>query len=330
MTRAPTAVRQWHVSTVNGGPPKSTRHSTSEISPVTPTSASSNGFRPEGAGLKTPQSLPGPGGLTPGIEPPKSSGELLSGPAAQQDSFLGPTSYSAALDDSHRGSVIAPDPMFDPEDTLTFTRFVTPATRKADLDRINYGARLLALLPTLPLAEELIDRYMRMSQVVIVPSMVVNLSLQSLRRQMESFSTDEKCHEMSRKIFIETNRPIHYDDEHLKPNQYHEFFTGDHLRWEILGLIFTLVGISCMTIGEETSFASTIVSCKIDWKILMEEMLLASNQVISFCYQCQTLNDVFVWLLHCNLTFLTMHRGESSKHSTPLLNIIKQLIKQLT
>ncbi|KAF2103596.1 hypothetical protein NA57DRAFT_72575 [Rhizodiscina lignyota] len=312
MTRAPTAVRQWHVSTVDGGPPRSSRPSTSDTSPVTPTTATSNNaVRPDAAGLRTPQSVPGPGGLTPGIEPPKSSGELLSGPAAQQDSFLGSTSYSAALAESHRGSVVTPDPMFDRPDTLTFTRFVTPATKKAEQDRINYGARLLALLPTLPLAEELIDRYMRLSQVVIVPSMVVNLSLQALRRQMDSFSTDEKCYEMSRRIFIETNKPIHYNED-LRPNNYHEFFTGEHLRWEILGLIFTLMGLSCMTIGEETSFASTIVSCKVDWKILMEEMLLASNQCISFAYHCQTLNDMFVWLLHCNLTFLTMHRGESN------------------
>lgn len=321
MTRAPTAVRQWHVSTVNGGPPRSSRPSVSDVSPITPTSPTKT--RNDNTGLRTPQSVPGPVAIDPNLEAPKSTGELLSGPAVQQDSYLGSTSYSAALAESHRGSVVTPDDMYDRPDTLTFTRFVTPATRKAEENRINYGARLLSLLPTLPLAEELIDRYMRLSQVVIVPSMVVNLSLQSLRKMMAEgeFSTDEKCYAMSRKIFIETNKPIQYS-EGMTADQFHEHFTGEHLRWEILGLIFTLMGLSCMTIGDETSFASTIVSSRIDWRILMEEMLLASNNVISFCYHCQTLNDMFVWMLHCNLTFLTMHRGESSEYGSDFARFI--------
>lgn len=244
------------------------------------------------------------------------SGDFLSRPAAQQDSFLGETSYAANLADSHRGSIEQPNAMYDRPDTLTFTRFVTPATKKAEEDRIQYGAHLLGLLPDLPLAEELIDRYMRLSQVVIVPSMVVNLSLHSLRKQMDNFSTPEKCYEMSKKIFYESMRPLHYSDD-LRPETFHEPYTGEHLRWEVLGLIFTLMGLACMTIGEETSFASTIASTKVDWKILMEEMLLASTRVISFCYQCQTLNDMFVMLLHSNLTFLTMHRGESSRWLRP-------------
>ncbi|KAF1980999.1 hypothetical protein K402DRAFT_398930 [Aulographum hederae CBS 113979] len=226
---------------------------------------------------------------------------------AHNPGFLGPSSFSAAFDGDQVMSGDDPNTRWPGYSDASAP--MTPAVTVYDAARVKLGGQMLALLPEFSFVEEMIERYFQLSTVVIIPLQAIKVTIQTLRSIHKSrLSTEARREELAEYLFRQSDKPIQTNPS-MTPEEFYGLFTGENLRWEIIGVLFALIGCSTMT---HPSLLSLLKDSRVDtnWTSFTEDMLLASNVCISFCQD--SFNDLLLWMMHSNLTLLTMHRGESS------------------
>ena len=229
--------------------------------------------------------------------------------------FLGSTSFSAIYtehatssgigpqDDSYSTAPIAPQEICD-------TAAMAPL-------RIEHGARLLALLNDLLLIERLADRWYRTRQGLGTPIPLVRAIIQALKVSHETALSNAREHdlmEISRKICHNSQQPLKVHAS-ATASSYVELSVGQNLRWEPLGILFSIAGASAMTLLDQDKSITGRDDRVIDRKSFASQMMSNSDDVLSFCDHYRQPNDLMLWLMFENFTLVTLHQGDSSKLS---------------
>jgi hypothetical protein len=94
--------------------------------------------------------------------------------------------------------------------------------------------------------------------------------------------------------------------------QYHTLFTGENLRWEAIGMLFTAVGLSAsIMLAADATLELTKIS-SMDKRSLAHRMLDASDTCIAFCEESGHLNDPGMWLIYENFLLMSLVNGDSN------------------
>lgn len=233
-------------------------------------------------------------------------------PAAMSlDSGLGSTSYTSVF----QLSLDTPPPPPPPTHSVStvsspinMPALLAPASDRAEL-RTWALSRLHPFVTILALAE----RYLNNSQVTAMRP-IATAGLSALGETLEGERrAGRDASALSRHISAATCRPLELPAD-VSARDFHKLFTGDNLRWEFIGLVFTWAGLSVSwspPSPTEPLFAQ-IAAPGNDWNEFAAIMMDCSNACISFCQESGPANDLLIWLLYENLVLLTLIHGDSS------------------
>lgn len=231
--------------------------------------------------------------------------------------FLGPSSYWSAFEEPEESSgnnnnsnsnsrILAQTPVSSSEQA-TDAHTVDVAEEEedmespsADMDQIEAGARILALLEDLPLFQTMIQvHYERHPPWIFGERMTreVFAGFISLRNQWvpdgaKTKNYKSKMRAWSKHIFDNSATTI-YCHARMTPSEY---FSGIAPRWETIGLMFSWVGQSTSILDNHECLRlenSTVVD-KHKLKALIIEAL---ETCLSFCDKVGTISDPLLWLL---------------------------------
>jgi hypothetical protein len=118
----------------------------------------------------------------------------------------------------------------------------------------------------------------------------------------------EKIRHLSELIWSNTQTRLIFDGT-TSPQQWIALGTGHNLRWEIPGLIGAIVGLTARTLMDSDSLFK---EHSISRASLTKKMSEAADSCVSFCRECDTLDDMFIWLLMENQPLTSAIRGEGS------------------
>jgi hypothetical protein len=214
--------------------------------------------------------------------------------------FLGSTSFSEVFKaNRHASDDIWLQPLAHVKSSLR-----SHPTYTLQPDRINSGAEILGLFTDFKFIKRIIVEYHNVSPTAIPPWITLNNSLDSLQETLQGCKTAAQRQFLAERIFTQTFIPLKIDESANAAN-FHLSFTGDKLRWEILGVLFTYLALGSLLDNVEPQSAC------LERQQYTRELTKASNLCVSFCDRSESLNDVLVWLLHSNTILLTFQYGDA-------------------
>lgn len=160
--------------------------------------------------------------------------------------------------------------------------------------------RLVRLLRSMGMYEELITQKYKESRFTVIPEPLALAPLRLLRSQMvnEGWLDDEEA--LASMITRNTaEKPIDITPN-MTADEFYATFTGGNLRWEFVGIIFTLAGVATTT----EWFQSPLFVNERDKDAFTEEMAAAGNACIDLCNQYDNVNDLVIWLYYTHFTLV--------------------------
>jgi hypothetical protein len=217
--------------------------------------------------------------------------------------FLGSTSFSEVFKASrHQSDDIWLEPLAIIKKSLR-----SPATYTLPADRISSGATLLELFTDFPLMKRTIEEFYGFSQIATAPLITLKNSLDSIQNILNEHSTKPQRLLLAEQIFCRTYTPLVVNEDMTAEN-FHLSFTGRELRWEIIGVLFTMLALGSLLDSNEPQS----LSVRLSRQQYTRELTRASNLCVSFCDRSESLNDLLIWLLHGNSILLTFQYGDAS------------------
>ncbi|OQE11100.1 hypothetical protein PENVUL_c003G00266 [Penicillium vulpinum] len=223
-------------------------------------------------------------------------------PPAALPGYLGSTSYAAFLTE-HRSDI-----SFEPEEST-----YSSAGLVVEPDRLQSGVDVLRLLYNLTVCDMLIARLYHRPWNAIVPKLVMDELLRSVRQIFDGFSSDPtaQLQELANQIFQNTSRPMR-THKSMSFEEYCSSFTGRNLRWEALGFIFTNCGMQLVVTPDNDP---EIMQGSDDPRTrdrLLEQMTVVSAVCLGFCDQISSANELLAMLQFNDVMLRTQQYGDSS------------------
>jgi hypothetical protein len=207
--------------------------------------------------------------------------------------YLGTNSYNSVLDESEL-HLNLPQRFID----VVVPRSIEALSRA----HIKKGADVLSLLKDLPLYEKFISRWMSLSRGLIVIAPIMNIWTSILwavhHRALETQRPDALL-KMSEAVSCNTLKPLTFNGK-TTPREFAAGCTGENLRWEVVGIIFTVVGIVIQSLMDGDPLFCSHDDEPMDRRQLALKVWDASETCMSFCNDFDILNDLFLWFLYEN------------------------------
>ncbi|KAF2014483.1 hypothetical protein BU24DRAFT_215006 [Aaosphaeria arxii CBS 175.79] len=167
---------------------------------------------------------------------------------------------------------------------------------------IERGALVLGLLKNLPQLDVYIQKLFQFCQGTIIIEPMVKIWVTELwstwRKVLES-QRPEELRKMSEKVWENTTKPLsRLLDRHTKPREFLMNTTGEHLRWEVVGIITSLVGLLTQTLQDGDPIFCSHDEAPVDRTALTLKTFNASEVCLSFCKDYDIVNDLFIWFLY--------------------------------
>ncbi|OQE47289.1 hypothetical protein PENCOP_c001G08116 [Penicillium coprophilum] len=223
-------------------------------------------------------------------------------PPSALPGYLGSTSYSAVLTE-HRSDI-----SFEPEDGTD-----PSAGWVVEPDRLQSGLDVLQFLYNLTLRDLLIARFYARTLNIVVPKMVMNEILRSVRQIFDEFSSDPtaQLQELANQIFQNTSRPMR-THKSMSPEEYLSSFTGRNLRWEALGSILTLCGMQLAITPDNDPDITQGSDDPRAKDRLLEQVTVISTVCLGLCDQTSSANEMLAMLQFNDVMLRTQQYGDSS------------------
>lgn len=269
--------------------PDPIRQSSAPVSPASPTKHRHHIPTPSSTAISTPTSP----SQTPAL------------------GFLGSTSFSAVFTEQKANldiGLAARSTMIYPTAQVRLNQ---------DQDLVRAGARLLSMFRYIDLIGRFVEHWYWYAHGLPVLAPVVRAALASTN-QLYSSTFKEAGNEnqllaLAEKIFQNTARPLRASPYTSAP-AYASMFIGENLRWEILGIIITLVGASATTLsGSSHPLWDDVEAERLDKKQFVREIVELSNVSLSLVRSDGEPNDLLAWLLYDNFMLSTVYHGDSSE-----------------
>ncbi|KAJ5582348.1 transcriptional regulator family: Fungal Specific TF [Penicillium sp. DV-2018c] len=241
--------------------------------------------------------------------PGAGSGSIVNGrlfvplePPSALPGYLGSTSYSAVLTE-HRNEI-----PFEPEESTD-----SSAGLVVEPDRLQSGVDVLRFLYNLTVRDLLIARFYVRTWNIVVPKMVMDEILRSVRQLFAGFSDDPtaQLEELANQIFQNTSRPMR-THKSMSIEEYCTSFTGRNLRWEALGSVFTLCGMQLMVTPDMDPDVTQALNDPGAKDRLLEQLTVISTVCLGFCDQTSSANELLAILQFSDTMLRTQQYGDSS------------------
>lgn len=243
--------------------------------------------------VSEPTLLPGYTQLDPSLSWPGGTGTVSLDTSAipNQVGFLGSSSYSAVVDEIN-GSLAIPETgsILDP------SIYTSPVPEEL----VRKGADVLFQLRDLQMLDRLLQRWLAIGDGYLIFGPIYRTWMQEITNQLgailSGISSPEDLHNMSTVVWRNTRMPIEVDGT-TTARAWAQRSTGQYLRWETIGLLFSAIGIVSGSLSSRDAvFVSQQGSVK-DRPTLVRNMLDLVNSCIEFCKICVSQNDLYACLL---------------------------------
>ena len=225
--------------------------------------------------------------------------------------FLGSTSYAAVFAEGHE-SINVEAELESPED-------ISGSKQSSNYfplgsSKVKEGARILAQLRDLKKYPQTIDRwYNRQCLTPLIPFIKDCIDILMTDELLKSSSCDSRLMERSRKVLLCTTTTFDLTDI-KKPSDFPFYVMGDHLRFEVVGLMLASAGMGAISLEE----LSLDYEDEFQWKDIAKAMLRASDQCIALCQEIGNLSDLGIWHILVNHIFHTQVDGDVGKSTAHL------------
>ncbi|KAJ6141208.1 hypothetical protein N7470_010104 [Penicillium chermesinum] len=175
-------------------------------------------------------------------------------------------------------------------------------------DQIALVAEILQVLRDFNTIRNLLATYYSTSQASIIPSQLILSALPSLSESVLSLSNGEgegndQLSRLAEEVLISTSSQINVTAL-MSPSEFMHLYTGENLRLEFLGVVFSVAARSCLIglaqEGEQLdAFARDLYCC--------------STNCLRLARELTPLNDMLVWLGQDHLMLTACIEGDSSE-----------------
>ncbi|CAK4031034.1 hypothetical protein AC578_3278 [Lecanosticta acicola] len=215
--------------------------------------------------------------------------------------FLGPTSYSAVY--TENSNILATPDVEDAPDL--------PANFSAD--KIQQGAEVLSMLRDIPVYRRFTERWFELCDGIVVIQPVFRIWIDELWNAFGQILSDGKPDQLrglSELVWRNTRRPMKFNGN-MTAREWAESASGHSLRWEVVGVVLSLVGLIAVNLSNWDSIFDSIRERFVDRATFAERMRKASEFCLCFCYECEVLNDVYVAFMFEDLVLVESLKGDA-------------------
>lgn len=222
--------------------------------------------------------------------------------------FLGPTAYSAVYTEASRSlNVIEPDTAADLDDSS----HLPPVSAK----KIRQGAEVLAMLRDMPIYQRFTQRWFDLSDGLVVMQPVFKIWIDELWSEFGRILTEAKPEQLvslSEMVWRNTRRPLKVHGN-MNAREWAKSASGRNLRWEVVGIILSLVGLVAVNLSNWDSIFDSLRETFVDRATFAERMRKASEFCLCFCYECEVLNEVYACFMYEDLILVECLKGDARK-----------------
>jgi hypothetical protein len=148
----------------------------------------------------------------------------------------------------------------------------------------------------------------------IDPPLLMN-AMPQLAIDLEELSMAEgDNHTLYANMTRNTARPLKVPADML-PSNFHTLYTGKCLRWETIGLVLIMAGLSAQFVSPDDPMF-TQGGRNINRDDFVEDMIYASDECISLCQVHGAVNDIMIWLLYHSTLAIGNFYGDNRKYTT--------------
>ncbi|KAF3021012.1 hypothetical protein E8E14_010988 [Neopestalotiopsis sp. 37M] len=224
--------------------------------------------------------------------------------------FFGPTAFSAVINDDQEVITQHVKHLYEqqlPHNTHQSQGSITE-------ERIQAGMKTLELLVEFPTFPECIYKYLEITYTCMVPDPFVKTCVTSLQQTMHdsmappSQSGAGDLRQLVVTLCANTAKPLELFT-HIAAKDYHSLFTGPNLRWETVGCVLALLGVSFKydinrwseplgTLAQQPTFIHRIAE--------------AVDYCTSVCFSHNAVNHQALWLLYGQACLKNVVYGDMS------------------
>ncbi|EGD87653.1 hypothetical protein H112_04119 [Trichophyton rubrum D6] len=237
------------------------------------------------------------------VKYPASSEEKADGGTTIQNAYLGSTSFLSVFQDTPSGfsscSVLSP---------------------QVDLGQWGYDAayteiNLARLLSAFELYEKLIISFYERCNLTIIPMQLIIAPIRTTRAYFDAGGWLQKSRqrELYAKITQNTARPLQVTGTPSLEG-FCSLFSGENIRWEFVGVIFSLAGLSAISDHLLTATPYPPEDEVPNREAFAKEMAAACNSCSQLCKRYDNCNDIMVWLQYTYAVLSSDVLGETSHH----------------
>ena len=263
--------------------------------------------------------------------PPDHSKRQGSGILLKESSgFYGPTSFASVfLENQGNFASSLDDVGEDREDGTrepwhpTFVNGI-PATHAPASIRLDMGSRILGQLPSRDVCQHLIKAHYWPTSPIphhVLTEYIFTSTWSVYGTYLEEPRDPRELATLAKKVFLNEQVPLQPSESSIK---YLESFTGQNLRWESIGLMFTFFGIAALALNDRDKLFTTQPVEKNNRKKFAICMKQCSEACMVLCDHTDTINDIVLCLLSRLMTLQSIVDGDTSELYTCFSCVIVQ------
>ncbi|EEP82022.1 predicted protein [Uncinocarpus reesii 1704] len=235
------------------------------------------------------------------LSPPNSN--LESGATISHNAYLGSTSFLSVFHDTA------------PQLSNLGIQPLPPELARWQNKHLSLQSQLFRLLSAFDLFEKLIEIYYEPGLFTVIPAPLILDALRFTRKHLEGEDlSNPKQKNLYRKISQNTAKPLQVSDT-ATAEEFYQSFTGENLRWEFIGVIFVMAGLSVVS-GLNPPVDNPTIRFgdgePLTKQSFATQMVAASNDIIEICRQHEKINDLMIWLEHTHCVLTSMVLDETS------------------
>jgi hypothetical protein len=220
--------------------------------------------------------------------------------------FLGPTSYSAVFTENPGSLSVITEP-YDAEESS----HLPPVSA----EKIQQGAEVLSMLRDIPIYQRFTQRWFDLSDGIVVLQPIYRIWIDELWSEFGRLlqeSNPEQLRSLSELVWRNTRKPMKIHGN-MTAREWAKAASGRNLRWEVVGVILSLVGLIAVNLSNWDSIFDSIREKYIDRATFAERMRKASEFCLCFCFESEVLNDIYVCFMYEDLILVECVKGDTRK-----------------
>ncbi|KAL5385470.1 hypothetical protein PMIN06_005624 [Paraphaeosphaeria minitans] len=181
---------------------------------------------------------------------------------------------------------------------------------------IERGAAVLTLLKEPSILQRYLDKWFSFGRGIVLVEPMIKIFTAGVWSVWGKTLRDQNPKElrrMSERIWENTMKPVsRLLHRHTSPREFCSAVTGENLRWEIVGIIVTLVALLCQSLSDADPIFLSDKAYLEDRAAIILRTHNASEICIGFCEDFAIVNDLYLWFLFENAGLYCSLRSRGS------------------